>query len=463
MRTMETVKRALPLCMLMLAMAAKDDCTINIGEGEGEGQEGEGEDGEGEDGEGEADVCPALACAEDCGGNYLLDEEGCPTCGCDTCEPDYNNVPDCVDVRWNIDGCFWECGVIEGDCSTDADCGDGGRCDFGGAAQRPACNPDSPDCDDGLVAIGYCVYDAVGCNSDADCGLGFACVFSGADPAPPPPDGAEDPIAPPAGICVAVAINCSSDADCQFGQICDFSGVQAALIALPAGFCVDAPSCLSSDECPAGYVCTLDGGADAAPAIPCAIDDPDCGGFGAGFCVPVDECGGCPAGEACIAVDTNCAEICEITPDGEEVCLPCDSFLVFECQAVVDECDNSCVDGEICSPIISGCEEPACEITPDGEVCFPCDPIVEGWACEAVTDPCGNTCNDAQVCVDVGCGGGAGRAAPPVCDDPASPDCFVCNPEFVCQDVGAAPCESDADCPADMACLLGADGRGSCG
>jgi hypothetical protein len=435
--------RVFPLTVgLLLTAANTRDCDINIGEGEGEGEGGEGEGEQGE-GEGEAPECPVLACAEACD-VYATDEAGCPTCTCETCEPNPNDPqPDCEGLRWDYSTCSWQCGTVVVDCSSDVDCGPGARCDFGGNAQRPilSCETDV-DCNGEACIDGFCQSPAptgvcvpvIGCYDDVECGPGFRCELDAAA-RQAPPDGDVMPPAP--GVCIAN--NCTTDTDCRAGEYCDFSGcpvddpncVQPAIRAVLGQCRVRLVSNCSSDvDCAAGETCVF---SSAEPAMPCAIDDPNCAARPAapGTCQP-SQCGECPVGTQCEAIISECPvePVCEIGPDGNEVCFPCDPAVSFEC--VADPC-AICADTQEC-------------------VVNSCDPALMPPDCDPTADPaCG--CVASVECRDI---------VVSTCDN------VVCELGSVCiidERTAAATCAlectSNDQCTTGI-CALQADGRGVC-
>jgi len=277
------------------------------------------------------------------------------------------------------------------ECVSDADCGEGMRCEIDWTlCPEPEC-PDDLPCEPFTPSCGgVCVADPQPeCWSDADCGVGLVCRIAceQVDCA------AEDctPVDPYCwGVCVpAPQPECWSDGDCPAGFHCEIYGAangaedlpcamdpnEGGCFAPPMGVCVadPPPECWSDANCPAGFHCEFYGLAGAAEDLPCSMD-PNEGGCMEppdGVCVPdpVAECAAdwdCAADERCEVDYALCQWDCGPNMD----CLPC----VGRC-VPIKEClsDSDCPGGTICDFGEYGCwAEPCAEDDPTCGVALPC-------------------------------------------------------------------------------------------
>lgn len=230
------------------------------------------------------------------------------------------------------------------------------------------------------------------------------------DPTNCPP--CECPPPPPYGICVPAdpcqnlpEDQCVNTQGCEpiygqsrcGGEAPDPNGNGATAPCLP-----DDPNCFRCDPGPTEYLgCQQQG--PICPAVcdiwcpygnvidpngceTCACNPPPTGCYG------LDEAS-CNANPECQATyeGTGCNDRkCEVGPNGEEVCYPCDPIPVYsgciprEPQGCYGLDEASCNATPECEAQYEGrgCETPYCEVGPNGEeVCYPCDPVLVFVGC----------------------------------------------------------------------------------
>lgn len=440
--------------------------------------------------------------------------------------------------------CNFYCDFIDKGCTSDAECPEGFQCVFyradgvttdpsAGDAAMPMyeCAADS-DCPEGMICElvdcvcedgsdcdcypwGFCTgqtWPTEGvcepivvnneCRTDEDCGSGYHCEFfypmdaNAATPGDPMPEEwcqCTEEYNPVCGIdfvtysnhCFAecAGVEVMYEGECEWGQ--------------NIGYCVrdEDPGCLSDDECPDGYVCELtdwcagtdpDGDGIIDPAwcmgtcVPAVTDK--CEDLG-GFCMPMDENGGCPEGHMWLPDSSDAMSVCG---EGSVCCIPsggeCSSDA--DCYEMYGESLDpatgvvlgwSCVDG-YCQQEHQDCGQFECFSDSDCDEGFICETSgycdEAGYCCEstacvpanflvpcAADDDCekGFTCLDG-LCIVI-------EEPPPSCQ--ANADCAegeVCQAgvcvarpvECVMDEAGMCICGGFAGfaCPADMKCVF---------
>ena len=354
--------------------------------------------------------CPALACDMfRCEGQPAVDENGCPTCGC---EPD--PTPACGAI------------VDEESCRTATGCVvvySGGGAPEAEPVRRP---------DDGFQCCTIdgdtvrCDGTPSTCMADADCGAGMVCSFD-----------------------VPCTSSCWTD-----GDEVRCTGVCPGQCVVPSGDCRDV-------GCETGFSCQEMAYDCAVP--PSEAGDPttvDCGGGSVFQCVPTDcRAWGCGEGMECQELLVNCGGA---NPDGDDMPTNCMGGSVFEC--VVTDCRaTGCEQGSACEEIVLPClgaedsDPSTCPVAfacvPDGCAAALCEAGTTCVACDDTMD-CDIQCVPAD-CRATGCD--AGFACQEMAYDCAvmpdesgdgdcgGPSTFACVPVDACAALTETECAYDAD------------------
>jgi Cys-rich repeat protein len=323
------------------------------------------------------------------------------------------------------------------ECWSDWDCGPGQRCEIDWTrCPVPDCPPGA-DCAQAMIACGgVCVPNQPPpvCYSDADCGPGYRCQLDDWC------GGGSEPFCDEAGNCGAPAdrmwcggvcvpyqpppMGCTSDAECAAGEYCLIQCWYGADCDA-AGECGEARECygVCVPHEPPPMDCFSD--ADCAPGYRCDYDPwMNCGGR-----VPADR----PDGADGAPEYWNCVGRCvPIEPP------PVDCFS-----------DADCRPGEACR-FLTPCARPDC---PAG---YECDQDL--WYCPGVCVPI-EPPPPAPCWSDADCAAGQVCQLDPACAVPDCPPGHDCGARLwacggVCVPAGPPPveCWSNADCPQGMAC-----------
>jgi len=454
---------------------------------------------------------PPIECwsAADCGpGEYCaFDPALCPVPGCDT-------DPDCAGAR---PACGGTCQPVEpppAECTSDADCGPGARCDLidCGAGECP----EGMYCD--WICVGVCVPNGpppVECWSDYDCAPGERCEIDWTRcPMADCADGADcagAAMVACGGVCVPAEPPpvCYSDADCGPGMVCQIDDWCGG--GVPE--CDAAGNCGEADRVWCGGVCVpiepppvCYSDADCGPGMVCQIDDwcgggvPQCDAAGncgeadrvwcGGVCVPIEPppygCTSdaeCAAGEYCL-LDGSCwyEEECDAAGNCQAkrmcygVCVPyepppVDCFSDADCapgyRCDIDPWSNcgggvpaDCADGADCAPEYWNCVGRCVPVTPPPVECYVDVDCGPGYVCQIDPD-CGRPqCPEGYECAEEDlpyCRGVCVAVEPPPVECWSDADC---GPGFVCQMDPTLPC-AIPDCPAGSEC--GGEGIWYCG
>ena len=206
----------------------------------------------------------------DCGPGAFCAIYECPT-------PDCPEGEECPDFPVECGGVCVDRELPDLECWDDIDCPEGQRCEMYSSEDADRmCDPDDPSCGAFVAESGICVDDSPWtgeCSDDADCGDGFVCESVGASAcegmACDPDDG--DCFAlpcEPEEIFECVPAGCTSDDDCAAGLVCMEFGWEECT----------SSACASDEDCMPDTECTTYSEAYCAPAYIGECDaDADCG------------------------------------------------------------------------------------------------------------------------------------------------------------------------------------------
>ncbi len=237
-------------------------------------------------------------------------------------------------------------------------------------------------------------------------------------------------------------------------------------VCVPAGGCPAGVQCgryvdctgqvfVCGAPCPSGMVCTSTGTSPPAQSCQPKSCTGKCGVVGVDSCGVAIGCGGCPAGQDCVANQCVPQSSVQVDSGPADACAPLTCNLSAQthlCGTIHDGCGQSlqctCPSGEQCVAGVCSTPPPECDV--DGAA--RCGTVQN--ACGSGSVACGS-CSGANKCV----GGACTPCTPPVCGGATCGSVANgCGPAVPCGTCGSAEVCDDGGCCTPMTCGEALDG-----